>query len=342
MKRSDALFRAPRLLLLAAFVVACGGDSGTGPDPDPDPGPDPADVNGFVAGLGTWSSFAPQEAASEAPLPDVPPDTVEEVVQEPDVQGVLQDVTYRCVETEYSLTDTPREIVMYEPNASIMWVGNLIQGDSYAYGVGGFEELSIRQRDTLRLSIDLLTGDNFAVVPNPSLTTVQSAVGALVQQAADAGHRSGSSIDYEEELTYSVEQAALKLGLSARYMGAKAKGDLSRSRSANERTLVAHFVQTMFTISIELPQSPADMFSEALTQAIWDQQVAAGNVGANNLPVYIAQITYGRTLTYSLTSTHSEDRMRAAISASYDGIAGGGGATPRRSSGRRWTSRTSG
>lgn len=301
--------------LMALLATACS-DSTTGPDPGP-----PTDVNGYVAGLGKWTDFAPPKETSNEPADSSA--VVEETVEE-SIGGVLENVTYQCTETPYSLTDTPRAIVMYEPNASIMWVGNLIQGASYKGGQGSFQELSIRQRDTLRLSIDLLTGDNYAEVPSPSLTTVQSAIGDLIQRATDAGHRSGSSIDYQEQLTYSVEQAALQLGLSARYLGGSAKTELNVQRAANERTLVAHFVQKMFTIAIELPQQPEDMFSDALTSELWDQQVAAGNIGPNNLPVYIAQITYGRTLTYSLTSTHSENRMRAAISASYNGLVGGG------------------
>lgn len=321
MRGTPTRTREGRLWYLAlAMVITVGAcsEDGTGPET----GDGPAAVDDYVASLGSWEQFAPPVSSANEPAGDT--SLADEVVEEPDVNGDLKNVTYQCTETPYSITDTPREIVMYEPNASIMWVGNLIQGASYKDGQGSFQELSIRQRDTLRLSIDLLTGDNFAEVPSPSLTTVQSAIGDLIQRATDAGHRAGSSIDYEEQLTYSVEQAALQLGLSARYLGGKAKTELNVSRAANERTLVAHFVQKMFTIAIELPQQPEDVFSDELTQEIWDQQVAAGNVGPNNLPVYIAQITYGRTLTYSLTSSHSEHRMQAAISASYDGLVGGG------------------
>src|SRR5258705_136719 len=81
----------------------------------------------------------------------------------------------------------------------------------------------------------------------------------------------------------------------------------------------------MFTISIELPQSPGALFSSDFTADLLNVQIAAEHVGPNNLPVYLASITYGRTLMYSLSSTYSEDRMRAAISASFNGLVGGGG-----------------
>jgi hypothetical protein len=301
-----------RIMLAVAIaplglLMACAEDGGNGPAPET-----PADVNSYVASLGTWEEFSPPLPASNAPSGS-----------EQTIEQVVDALTYVCSETPYSLTDTPSDIVMYEPNGSIMWTGSLIQGKSYKGGTGSFQELAIRQRAPLRLSIDLLTGDNAATVDNPSLTSVQSAIGALIQRATDAGHRSGSSIDFESQLSYTTEQAALSLGLSARYLGGRAKADLAVSRSAAQRTLVAHFVQKMFTISIELPQTPGAVFSSEFNGDLLQQQIAAGNIGRDNLPVYIASVTYGRTLTYSLTSTDSEDRMRAAIQASYNGVVGG-------------------
>ncbi|HEX6134232.1 MAG TPA: thiol-activated cytolysin family protein [Longimicrobiales bacterium] len=315
--------RAGALLLILLLTPAACSDGGGGGGPtEPPPGPPPASVNELVATMpASWSEYSPPLPAANTAAGTQT--TVDETVQEKDVNGVLQNVIYTCTETPYSLTDTPQEIAMYQPNANIMWVGNLIQGDSYRNGTGSFDELTIVERDTLKISIDLLTGDNFAIVPRPSLTSVGTAVGGLVQRAADRGHKTGSSTSYEENITYSVEQAALQLGLSARYLGGKAKTDLSTSRVANERTYTAHFVQKMFTIAIELPASAADFFAPDFTQEKLQAQIAAGNIGPNNPPVYIASITYGRILTYSLTSTHSEHRIRAAISASYNGVVGG-------------------
>lgn len=305
--------------LVAVLALACSeGPAGPGPEPD-----NPADVDEYVGTLGSWEEFAEPVDFSNAPVPDSTAAVVEEVVEEDDGTGVMHEVTYVCTETPYSLTDTPEALVMYEPNASIMWVGALIQGESYKGGTGSFQELPIRQRAPLKISIDLLTGDNSATVEDPSLTSVGQAIGELIERAHNNGHRSGSSIDYQERVTHSVEQAALSLGLSAKYLGASARASLSTSRKANERTLLVHFVQSMFTIAMELPQSPDAVFSDELTDALLQAQIDAGNIGRSNLPVYLASVTYGRTLTYSLTSTHSEARMKAAISASYDGLVGG-------------------
>lgn len=295
-------------LLAAVLPVACS-DGGTGPgETDVD-----ADMDEYVGSLGSWTAFAPPLETSEGATG--PETRIDEVVD---------DVTYECSVTPYSLTDTPEKIVMFEPNASIMWVGNLIQGKSYKGGAGSFQELSIRQRTPLKISIDLLTGDNFAIVENPSLTSVQTAIGGLIQKAADAGHLSGSSIHYESTRNYSALGAFLRMGMSASLVGLGIPGELSASSefeaNASVKGIMANFTQKMFTISIELPQSSGDFFSEELTPALLQQQVDAGNIGSDNLPVYIASITYGRTLTYSLFSEESEIHLHAAVEASMTGV----------------------
>ncbi len=273
-----------------------------------------ANVNAYLTSLPSWSSFSPLKENSEITL-DNPSEPFQEIVS---------DTTYDCTTTPYSLTRTPDKIVMYSPNASVMWLGNLIQGKSYADGLGSLQELSIRQRAPLKISIDLLTGNNFVVVDDPSLTTVQSAIGELIQKAEDAGHKGGSDASFTMEETHAIEQAILKLGFSANYLGAKAKADLSYEKSASEKTITAHFVQKLFTVSVELPQNPSDFFSDALTDKLLQQQINAGNLGTDNLPVYIANIAYGRILTFNFTSTYEAERIRAAISGSYQGVSGGG------------------
>ncbi len=301
----------PRLtagsFLLLTVVAGCG------PETPMEPTTAEETVAEALQSYGSWEAFSPPLAAADEP-------SGAEVLS----AETVDEVDYVCSTVPYSLTSTPDEIVMYSPNASIMWLGNLIQGRSYVDGLGSFQEWSVRQRAPLRVSIDLLTADNFAVVDDPSLTSVQSAIGGLIQRASAAGHKAGSSINFEHTSSHSVRQAALELGLSARYLGSSAELELEVERNASQRTITAHFVQKMFTVAVELPQSPSDFFSEAFTAEVLAQEVARGNVGSDNLPVYIANIVYGRTLTYSLTSTHSESRMRAAIEASFNGLTGGG------------------
>jgi len=231
-------------------------------------------------------------------------------------------VVYDCTSTPYSLTENPEKIVTLDPDANVLWLGALLQGKGYKDGIGSLAELPVRERAPLTISVDLLTEDNMRVVENPSLGTVNQALGEIVAGAAEADNRAGSSVSFAQERTYSVSQAALKLGLSAGYMSVSVQASLGASRTAAERTVTAYFVQKMFTASVELPDDPMDFFSPEFTREKLDEQLASGRIGPDNLPVYVSSITYGRILMFSFTSRSNITDIRAALSASFSSLAG--------------------
>ena len=282
-------------------------DNGTTPPPTKN---NKVDYARFNNTLPDWNTFSPPKADSG------PVKTSNIVTSETRVIGDMQ---YACSTTPYSLTKNPEKIVTFEPDAGILYPGSIIQGKGHVLGIGSLKELPIRQRAPLTLTIDLLTSDNTETIQNPDVSTVQSALGNLISKAQTAGHVGGSKAVYTEKLTHSVEQAALQLGLSARYMRGSVTGSLDASRSLDKTTLTASFIQNLFTVSIVQPQSPGGWFSDEFTQDLLDQQKALGNIGPDNIPVYVANITYGRILHFSFTSTASEREIRGALSASYDG-----------------------
>jgi hypothetical protein len=323
--RSAGPFRTPVLLLGAFFLfTSCGEDPAGPPDPTPiEPDP-PANMDAYLGALPTWEVFSPpQEDKDPEPVgPAVELDPVTLDVEKIDAEGktdTLRNVTYLCSETEYSMTKNPREIVMYSPNVGVLWAGGLLQGKSHK--AGNLESLPIRQRQPIKVSIpDIASGQNYRVVENPDLATVNAAIMDIVGTATLAGTPSSSSIDFKLAVTHSESQLALAMGLSGRYMGFKGKASADFTRNASETTVTAHFVEKMFDVVVELPQTPAGFFSSDFTQKELDQQIALGRIGPDNLPIFIHTITYGRMMTFSMTSTATATEINAAISAAYRGI----------------------
>jgi hypothetical protein len=108
-------------------------------------------------------------------------------------------------------------------------------------------------------------------------------------------------------------------------MGASASAQLETNRTAQESTLLATFVQRMFTVSIVTPSTPAAYFSSDFTSADLQDQEAQGRISADNPPVVVASISYGRTLLYSVTSAASTDELSGALDVAYSGGAASGG-----------------
>ena len=319
--QNHGLVRLPVPLLGAILLLAgCGSDPAAPPD-DTDP---PANMAAYLGSLPSWAEFAPpgEDSDPEPVAAPVEQDPVALDVQKINPDGsidTLENVVYLCTETEYSMTKNPREIVMYSPNVGILWAGGLLQGKSHK--AGNLESLPIRQRQSIRVSIpDIASGQNYRVVENPDLATVNAAIMDMVGDATLSGTPTSSSIDFYYTVTHSESQLALAMGISGRYMGFKGKANADFTRDASETTVTAHFVEKMFDVVVELPQTPAAFFSSDFTQNEFDQQVALGRIGADNLPVFIHTITYGRMMTFSMTSTATATEINAAISAAYSQI----------------------
>ncbi|MEM6929970.1 MAG: thiol-activated cytolysin family protein, partial [Myxococcota bacterium] len=87
--------------------------------------------------------------------------------------------------------------------------------------------------------------------------------------------------------------------------------------------MTAQFYQKMFEVVVAPPSTPAGLFSDAFTEAAYQDQVDLGRIGPDNLPIYVSNVVYGRMMTFSLTSTASESEVRATLTAAYDGLVGG-------------------
>ncbi len=290
-------------------MMACS-DSPTTPEPDPEPtvepepdtGPPVADVNAYFEALPSWEEYS-------EPVPNA-----EVTASEPSFYE--QSGNLFCSVTEASITRNPEDIVTYSPDSEILWLGSLIQGRGHRDGLGSLLELPVRQRGPLTISIDILFSDNTRTVESPTLASVGQAIGELIDRAHDAGHLAGSSIFFNQVESHSLEQSALALGLSASYMGTSVRSSLQMERSTTSSSLTATFIQKMFTTSMVLPQTPSDFFSDDFTDDLLQEQVDHSNIGPNNLPVYVASITWGRMLTVTMTSEHSASEMKAALQAS--------------------------
>ena len=107
------------------------------------------------------------------------------------------------------------------------------------------------------------------------------------------------------------------------------------TRGFTEQTIVARLVRKLFTIRIadDLPalRKPSGFFASSVTAADLQAQEDAGNIGADNLPMYIESVTYGRIIIFTLKSTSavSTDDLSAAVNATYEGYTGGAGANSK-------------
>jgi len=293
--------------LLLVLVVACSDES----DPVQ---PIDTSVDDYIQSLPEWDEFS-------APLADV--DVAGEPVQSFEWDGDETD-RYICSVTHHDLTSTPSDIVTFNMGADVLWLGGLIQGRTYIGGLGSMEELPIRQRAPLTIKLDRLSGTVTRTVEHPDAASVQTAIAELIESAELSGLQGSSSMFYEQSEFHGVNQMALNLGMSARYMGTNVRSKFGFMTSVEENSMSAVFKQELFTVSIIQPQTPSDLFSDEFTAGHLQDQVDLDRIGPDNPPVYVSQIVYGRIMMMTATSTSTSDSLSLAISATNRSLGMGG------------------
>ncbi|MCW5636359.1 MAG: thiol-activated cytolysin family protein [Rubrivivax sp.] len=340
MSARSALRAALAAATCVAMLAACGGggdpagpntplagDPGSALSTDGNP-PADAPVGTYLRLLPRWADYSPPKPAADKRIGE-PVDSTERVEGVPVVVGTGSEARvvgyrsedYACTTTKFRITDTPEKIVMLSPDRELMWPGAMIQGRSHRDGLGSLLPLVVRERAPIKVSIpSLATSDNFRLVAAPDQAEVNQAIGSMIANANTDRLTTPSSIQFTMQDFASEESFALKAGMSGRYMGFSASASASVSTSANERTVMVHFVEKMFEVVVEPPQSPGAFFAADFTRDKLDEQIAMGRIGPDNPPVYVANVVYGRLMTFAFTSSASTSEIKAALNAAYSGI----------------------
>src|SRR6056297_1442873 len=90
------------------------------------------ETNDYLASLPLWNDFSPYKADSI-------------IEYEPNVAFDCETKSARTT-TPCSITRTPEDIITFDPNSEIMYLGSLIQGKGYIQGLGSMRSLPIYQR----------------------------------------------------------------------------------------------------------------------------------------------------------------------------------------------------
>lgn len=290
---------------LLISLVACSGGSG-GVD----------NVNAFLKDLPAWEEVALlEEENSGTPVGEAS-----------DPEEVLVDnQLYSCQTQSYSLTKNPEQIVMTNPNAGLIWPGALIQGGSHLAGSLRLLALDKSRRTPLGISVEgggvlgVRSGIS-TIIEQPVASTVREGINQLIANAIESDVAVGAGFSqFTSVESYSGTQASLELGLEGRYLGSSASASLDYEREANEYTYTAYFVQRLFTMSVDQPESPSSFFTDDTSAA----DLRSFGVSPDNLPLYISSVSYGRILMYSFTSSESREKIEAALEFSYNAPAGG-------------------
>lgn len=208
--------------------------------------------------------------------------------------------------------------------------GRLVQGDGVLRG-----ELSnlALPRAPLTLQSDLASDNPVVEVANPTDSNLTAAVAAL-KVDGDA-RRTGidvtpAQVDFRLRESSSYEEAMLQMGVSLRYDSPSLRGEFSttydQQETKAEHTVTMRLLQPMYTISVDRSaiSTPGQYLAADTPMTDFDRLVGDGAMGADNPPLLIDRVTYGRSvyLTISSTEVTSASELKVAVEGAYGGFSG--------------------
>ncbi len=306
--------------LVSLVPTACspGGDGPTDPTPTPS-----QTVAEYISGLPTWRSVNPLEAEGETKG-----SATQSVVAVTDYidpsTGNPGPVNLVCTEQAVSLKDNTTDIVILNPSAGLIWPGAFIQGKSRAGSSAELLPLVIAPEDRTPITLFLegitTSGTTSVTVNSPSASAVNGARSQLVLPASTDSVGDPTKIVSSVLEYYSDAQFAAEVQFSGKYLNWSSRGGASYRRSQTENSVIVYFAEQMYTLAVDQPPSPTAWFGPGFTREELDAKIAAGQIGPDNLPVYVASVTYGRIMMATFTAKTDLRSLKTALQVRYKGL----------------------
>jgi len=199
------------------------------------------------------------------------------------------------------------EQIVLNPQTDVIYPGALVKGESI---LDGTYTLIPAHRKPITISTSLTGSGKVSIkVDDPKLSTIREAVNNLMNQEYNVPP---ANMGFTIEQAYSEQQLDLSLRASYKGGGTNVKGGFDYTNKQIKTRLVVKFIQNYYTLDMDLPDQPSDLFTEDVDRTLFGVY----------MPMYISTVTYGRMALFTIESEFSETEVRTFLNASYTGISG--------------------
>lgn len=314
--------------IAAMLASACAGD-GDGRDPvatttsAADDGSTGEPIASSSGGDDGSSSGAPDDAAEiDAYLLGLDPVIIDdaqpkhEIDCDPNIYDcpapwVEGDLT--CTLVYYAETEQLDQFLAVQPDSPALWPGEIVSGAQMSSGFLSSIGLP-RAPITFSISLENLDASPAATLDAPSLSAFRTARNAILAEGLHGA--TPAQLAYEIHTVESRSQLSILVGASVDWSGVvdlDALFDFDDGQFSNR--FLFDFTQTYYTIDLDAPARPSDLFTPEVTLA--DVQLAAP---AGDPPMYVQSVAYGRRVLFALESDASLETIVAAVDAALGGV----------------------
>ena len=169
-----------------------------------------------------------------------------------------------------------------------------------------------------RITIDLpgLTDDNSLVPETMDFAGVSAGINKLIGHWLDTKSQQftiAANTEFKRNILYNESEMALQFGVDVSYLKGKLGINFDSISKQETSAYLVMFRQIFYTVSVEQPVDPADIFDESVT---W--QDLAGRIDEKDPPVYVQNVQYGREVYVLLTSNMSSTELKAHLDGSLE------------------------
>lgn len=299
------------ILLLSVIALACSKDSSENDPTDPIDPMVESTLAEVVGSGDAFENYPPNITETEVAGTET---TADDDFNRKDSTNLNNTIDQRwvCTEKEVDITGGSHTFPLYNPNASVIWPGNLLQGKTL--GDATPRDIVVK-RAAGTITYDLVNGNQTATrrVDVIDQGSVQQAMNIIIAGSGDAPAR----FTLDVVAINSREQLAVEMGLSISSLTTKVSGDFSYNSSENVSSVLVKLTQQYYTMSYVKPTSLDEVFDSSVTPA----QLAT-YIQPDNPATFISSVTYGRIFYMLYESSASAQDMEATLRGSYNAVAG--------------------
>jgi len=227
-------------------------------------------------------------------------------------------VLWNCKTVKVSASENPDDFAMVDPQASVLWPGNLVQGASLESGVPTSIPVSVTKRQPGNISLAIVSSSG--EVGDPMFMTVDKMQFSSVNQAMNdilRGYSGTGPARYVFDYKFIENSDDLEFNFNASFkgFGASARAKLSTNYFEKNTIILLKFHQSYFTMVYDDPAGLDGVFTPDIS--VNDLRNYTGN---GNPICYISSVTYGRIFYVLYESSASKDSLEAALNLAYSGF----------------------
>lgn len=209
-----------------------------------------------------------------------------------------------CVTLTYDLKNNFENIAILRPTNGIIYPGALVIADKET--LGGLPTPAGVDRAPVSLRLDLPgIGENGNItVDNPTNTSVQAKIDEALEwwnaNAYQEGYVNAANSSYSASTSYSSRQLSMDVGLNVEWARGDVSTQFSYESTKTERVAMMVFKQVFYSITMNEPFNPGEVFGPKATLADVEQKFSASAP-----PAYVQAVNYGRIIMFRMVSTSS-------------------------------------